>query len=215
MLLLVVTAMISGGWLVIAAAAMLIGLIYVLSGIAPGIQLLRMMLRLRWLLVSIVVVYAWFTPGQALLPVLGALSPSEAGIEQAIMRASVLLLIIVWVYWLTQVTSRQQMVQAVFWLTTPLSWLGLATRQTFVVRLALVLETIPKMQAQISNAEGPAGQQANSIADRAARFVNTALDEGERAELSSITIPVDDAPQLRDWLLLLTLLILFITLARV
>ena len=45
-----------------------------------------MVLRLRWLLLAIVLVYGWWTPGISLLPAFGAWSPTTEGVVAGFLR---------------------------------------------------------------------------------------------------------------------------------
>ncbi|MFN2310189.1 MAG: hypothetical protein ABR553_10745, partial [Gammaproteobacteria bacterium] len=60
--------------------------------------LLGMLYRIRWLLLAILVLYGWFTPGTAWLPALGGWSPVQEGLYQGLLRAAALLCIVAAVY---------------------------------------------------------------------------------------------------------------------
>ena len=47
----------------------------------------RALLRLRWLLLSIAVIYLWLTPGAPLVPAWGDASPTREGVQAAVLHA--------------------------------------------------------------------------------------------------------------------------------
>jgi energy-coupling factor transport system permease protein len=65
---------------------MLLAGIYLLSGFPAMDRLLVMLKRLRWLMLAIVLVYGWWTPGAALFPVAGVLSPTVEGLQLGLIR---------------------------------------------------------------------------------------------------------------------------------
>lgn len=115
---------------------------------APGV-LLRMVLRLRWLLLALLVVYGWWTPGETLFPALGSLSPTLPGLRQGLLRVTALVCIISAVHLLIQTTERGQLLAALMLITGPL--LHPEAKERFAVRLLLTLEAVGQVQ-QMMNA---------------------------------------------------------------
>ncbi len=109
-------------------------------------MLLRMLRRVRWLLLAILILYGWFTPGAAMLPVLGHFSPSLEGVQQGLLRVAALLAIVAAVYLLLATTSRGELVAGLLWYGRPLRRLGVDDTR-FAVRLVLALEAVPQVQA--------------------------------------------------------------------
>lgn len=108
--------------------------------------LLRMLRRVRWLLLAILILYGWFTPGTALLSALGPMSPSLEGVQQGLLRVAALLAIVAAVYLLLATTARGDLIAGVLWYGRPLRRLGVDD-QRFAVRLVLALEAVPQVQA--------------------------------------------------------------------
>ena len=108
-------------------------------------SLLRMMRRVRWLLLAILILYGWFTPGTALIPAWAPYSPSLEGLQQGLLRAAVLLVIVAAVYLLITTTPRGDLVAGLLWCGRPLRRLGVDD-QRFAVRLVLALEAVPEVQ---------------------------------------------------------------------
>ena len=123
----------SPGALLIAAGPILL-LALALSG-HKFIQLLR---RIRWIMLSLLLVYAYSTPGQSLLDVLGMFSPSREGLTDGTLQLTRLLAALAGLAILLDKLHRQQLIAGLYTLFTPLQWLGLS-RERLAVRLALTL----------------------------------------------------------------------------
>ena len=105
----------------------------------------RMLQRVRWLLLAMLILYGWFTPGDALVPALGAWSPAQEGLRQGVLRILALLAIVAAVYLLLASTGRGALVGGLLWYGRPLQLLGLDDRR-FAVRLVLALQAVPQVQ---------------------------------------------------------------------
>lgn len=158
----------------------------------------RMLSRVRWLLVAIVLLYGWFTPGVALVPALGQFSPSVEGMQQGLLRASVLLVIVTAVYLLLVATPRGDLVSGLLWYGRPLRRIGVDD-QRFAIRLVLALEAVPQVQALAREAlatvprELPKLQRLNYAVSAVFQATLT------RAEQASGVIDVPDALPLPLW----------------
>lgn len=100
---------------------------------------LRFVLRARWLLLTLWLVFAYNTPGEALLDL--AWAPTYEGMIEACLHAVRLLLMLGCLAWLFAQLSYDQLVSGLWWLLRPLRHLGFDTER-FVVRLSLVLENL-------------------------------------------------------------------------
>ena len=94
--------------------------IYLVSGFPAMDRLLVMLKRLRWLMLACVLVYGWWTPGAALIPGHGMLSPTVEGLQLGFIRVLVLAIIVAAVHLLLQITGREQLLAALMQLLTPL-----------------------------------------------------------------------------------------------
>jgi hypothetical protein len=204
---LVIAAALSLGarWQSIALGALLMLVAYGVSSQRGLGHLGRMVSRLRWLWLSLAVVYLWFTPGPDLVPALGAWSPTLAGLQQAGVRVGVLMILVAGANLLLQATAREQLVAAIHWLTAPLDRVGLSSDR-FALRLVLVLETVPKIQPLRRLSAGEAGEQAPSgrvarIALAVSGVLRSTLAQARSAPPREIAVPDSGAPPLRQWLL--------------
>ncbi len=107
--------------------------------------LLRMLRRVRWLLLAILILYGWFTPGTALIAAWAPYAPSYEGLQQGLLRAAVLLVIVAAVYLLITTTPRGDLVAGLLWYGRPLRRFGVDD-QRFAVRLVLALEAVSEVQ---------------------------------------------------------------------
>ena len=162
------------------------------------IALLR---RLRWLLLSLLVVYGWFTPGAALWPALGAGAPTIEGLSEGLQRASALLLIALAAQLLMGSIARPQLLAALYWLALPLRVLGLS-RERLALRLVLTLDAVPHLAAVLTPRlyEGLSGNVMTRFGQIAARAFQGALDQADQQTDSAVDIATATRPPLYQWL---------------
>ena len=104
-------------------------------------RLLRMLRRSRFLMLAIVVMFAWFTPGQRLFAEPGWLSPTFEGLLLAAIHGGRLLIALALVTLLLERLPAAELLQGLSTLARPLSVIGwdadrLAVRLSLVMRLA-------------------------------------------------------------------------------
>jgi len=138
------TAMVMGAKLVLLAGFILVASLYLfelVQGMPTQLHnALKMLKRLRWLFLSILVVYLFFTPGILLLPDV-LWGPTQEGLIQGLVRIVVLVLIVAAVNVLIGSTGQAEFLSAVSWCLQPLSWLGLS-HERLAVRISLTLATV-------------------------------------------------------------------------
>lgn len=166
--------------------------------------------RLKWLFLSILLLYLWMTPGEPIISI-GTNDanwlPSKQGMVLATQRIVVLLLIILCVQLLILGVNRDQLVAAITWLLYPLSRAGFPT-QSFAVRCALTVHELQHIRESIGQTLG-----STTAESRIARAVSViafsyrnALDVNSQNE--SITVSVDslERPSLLQWVIPLAVL---------
>lgn len=182
----------------------------------PG--LFKMLRRMRWFLLSIVLIYAWLTPG---MPLFGeafdsSWQPSVEGLWQGGQRLLALILIVAAVHWLLLVTSREQLVAALYWLGAPLQMLGLP-RERFAVRLALTLGRVADVQklvaGQIEQTDVDKGD-IKSYAAVAAGLVAGVVRQADQSKCDVLEINVANKPPLWQWCWPLLLLAIMLMVAK-
>ncbi|ADE12347.1 conserved hypothetical protein [Sideroxydans lithotrophicus ES-1] len=102
-------------------------------------QILGLVRRTRWILVSLLLIYAYTTPGTALWFQLGIVSPTREGLLDGSLQLGRLLCVLSGLAILLELLPQSQLIGGLYTLAYPLRWLGLS-RERIAVRLALTLE---------------------------------------------------------------------------
>lgn len=102
---------------------------------------LRLFRRIRVLLFAILLLFAWFTPGEVLLVDLPALSPTREGALLAFLHASRLIVVVGCVALLLEHMPPDRLVSGLYALCRPASILGLSAH-SLALRLLLVLRYV-------------------------------------------------------------------------
>ena len=184
------------------------------------------LLRLKWLFLSILLIYLFLTPGTAIpwLP-----HATMQGLEQGSLRIVALVLFIAAVNLLIRSAEQAELAFAILWLLRPLRWLHFPVNK-FAVRLVLTLDyvsSLHKVLRQQPPLGGPADSQGgNGFVQRSYRFVNFAADraaylyhqvlaQAEHNQQVFIDQPQQTQPRHRQWLapLFLVLMYLYVDLA--
>ena len=135
-------------WMLLALLAQrlqplaLLALSTVLFGLALRLsakQLLSLLRRTRWILFSLLLIYAYTTPGTALWVQLGIVSPTREGLLDGLLQLGRLLSVLSALAILLELLPQAQLISGLYTLAYPLRWLGLS-RERIAVRLALTLE---------------------------------------------------------------------------
>lgn len=121
------------GWLIL-----LLGVACVVCARERAIRLLR---RIRVLLLAIVVLFAWFTPGTRVMVDFPSLSPTVEGLMLAFEHAGRVVVVVLCVALLMQFLSASRLVGALYALLRPFERLGLPAG-SIAVRTLLVLELV-------------------------------------------------------------------------
>jgi energy-coupling factor transport system permease protein len=102
-------------------------------------QLLSLLRRTRWILFSLLLIYAYTTPGTALWALLGVVSPTREGLLDGLLQLGRLVSVLSGLAILLELLPQTQLISGLYTLAYPLRWLGLS-RERIAVRLALTLE---------------------------------------------------------------------------
>jgi len=101
-------------------------------------KFMQLVRRTRWIMLSLLLIYAYSTPGRALLDAFGTLSPTREGLADGALQLTRLLAALAGLAILLERLHRQRLIAGLYTLFAPLQWLGLS-RERFAVRLALTL----------------------------------------------------------------------------
>ena len=181
--------------------------------LAPALKMLR---RMRWLFISIVGFYFWFTPGEPLFGVASNWLPSVEGLQQGSARIAALVTLVLAVNLLLQTTPRDALLGAVLWLTQPLRWIGFA-HERFAVRLTLVFEAVREVQSLYTSVASTSSERSMPLTrfgDRVATLFEQTLQRADAQELHALSVDISVSPPWYQWLYpLLTTIALLAVLA--
>ncbi|MDH4284506.1 MAG: hypothetical protein OEV35_04230, partial [Gallionellaceae bacterium] len=101
-------------------------------------HLLTLLRRTRWIMASLLLIYAYATPGEAVWTSLAQLSPTIEGVNDGLLQLCRLLFMLAGLSLLLSLLSQQQLISGLYTLCYPLQFIGLS-RERLAVRLALTL----------------------------------------------------------------------------
>ncbi len=104
-----------------------------------AVQMLSLIKRTRWILFVLLLIYAYTTPGGAVLSQFGTWSPTWEGLSDGATQLGRLLSVLAGLAILLTLLSQDSLISGLYSLMYPLRWLGLS-RERIAVRLALTLE---------------------------------------------------------------------------
>lgn len=102
---------------------------------------LRVLRRMRWLFISLLIIYAFTTPGEYIPEFLAYSSPTYEGCVLGLMQIAKLLIALASLSLLFSSSSKQDLIAGLYMLLTPLKLLGL-NAERFSARLLLTLDYV-------------------------------------------------------------------------
>ena len=202
MLLLFTAAMATARPELLAGGAALLLLLYVLAGNPSPATFLLMVKRLRWLLLAILLVYGWWTPGDSLWPGAAALSPTIDGLYLGLLRVIALIGIVAAVHLLLQSTPREELLPAIMQLIRPLSTHRM--RERIAVRALLSIEAVTQVQSLASDVlrEHPVTTRKFTNIARSSRLLyKNVLDKAAHAGDTLIEVNELASPPWWQWII--------------
>lgn len=184
-------------------AAVLLGALFVVAGGAGLGASARMLRRLRWLFMSLLVVYLWFTPGTPIAgPADSPWVPTWQGATQGTERIAALVLIVLAVNLLIARTARPKLLAAIHWVSYPLRFFG-CSRDRFALRLVLAMEAVAMLQPLLAARRALLRHSTKSIVarlgDAAAELFGETLRRAEEAPCTPHVVPALAAPVWWQW----------------
>lgn len=183
--------------------ALLLLISWSVAGVRNARPAMRMLRRLRWLLLSIFVVYGWFTPGApvAALP----LAPTCEGLAEGSQRVAALILIVLAVQLLLHATSRDELFAAVAWMTrafgaTPAIQERLALRVVLTLRACGSAESAVREALRAQPSEEESARPAGRLGAAAARAWREAVQRAHQEPCDEVTLPRAAPPPWWQWL---------------
>jgi len=176
------------------------GLLVAAAAVAAAYAVLRvpasaawgLLRRARILLLSIVIVHGWLTPGPAVWAALGPLSPTLDGARDALLRGGTLVMAIAVIALLIARTTPTGLAAGLATLARPLG----PVADVFALRLALTLDLSAR---PLTAAPGSAhASRVQRVVDRLAAHYQAAL--GAADQVPALVMPDRKALARRDWL---------------
>lgn len=164
--------------------------------------------RLRWLFVSLAVLFFWFTPGEPLfvLGLPGAIVPTWEGLTLGAQRMYALVLMVIGAQMLLQSTSRSELLHALYVLSWPLAVVP-GLRERLALRLVLTMERVASVQMLVTEARLQSTAGRDAIRVRWGQLVHALFDRtlalADQAGTDVIVIDQDKRPPLWQWVALL------------
>ena len=130
-----------------SSIAVLCGLICLLAAVLNLSHFSQLIKRMRWLFLSLLLVYAYATPGEylAFLPL--NVAPSYEGLHLGLMQIGKLLIAVASLSALFASASKSQLMAGLWTLLSPLRLVGLNVER-FTVRMLLTLHYVEQMAVQ-------------------------------------------------------------------
>lgn len=186
---------------------------------------LRMLKRLKWLFVSILVIYLFFTPGQLLWSDV-IWSPTFEGLTQGLLRVAVLVLLVAAVNYLISSTEQDDFLSAVLWCLRPLSFFGLP-HERLAIRITLTIDEVSQVRErhlfEVRNSpvddsvvkDEKRGAKLLAISSTANRLFQSVIKDAETAPVREVLLPEESAPPVYQWLMPVILVALFVAVKSV
>ena len=173
-------------------------------------QTAKLVFRLRWLFISIMIVYAWFTPGILLVPEWGGLSPYREGIVIGLMRIAALIIIIASVCILVLQQTREEIMGAIFWYCRPLKLFGVS-QQRLAARLVLTMESVTSLESRWKKTADISydNNKLQNQYQRVLQLFKEVVSSAETDKLRTISFPLLAPPLWYQWLIPISLMFIF------
>ena len=122
-----------------AAGLLLAGVpLLVVACVLSTARLLTLLRRTRWIMLSLLLIYAYTTPGEAMWTSLAQFGPTQEGLADGLLQLCRLAFALAGLSIVLSLLSQQQLISGLYTLAYPLCCLGLS-RERIAVRMALTL----------------------------------------------------------------------------
>ena len=184
----------------------------ILKGRAYWQHIWQLCWRMKWLWISLLVLYGWFVPGSPmfitdLIPL--ALIPSQDGLTTGLLRALVLLNIISAVVLIMKSTSQEALIVSIMWLIYPFKMLKVDTG-LFAARLVLTMDRVTDTEAEIRQSLKE-NEKTTPIVQRGIDAVASLLLRVEQHATThssvGVSLPRIETPSVIQWLIPLVLFV--------
>ena len=190
---------------------LLLLLLYMNDGFSHLHSALLMLRRMRWFLISILVIFCWLTPGAPIVQLewaaLNAWLPTIEGVSSGLLRVLALVLVIASVNLLLRSLSRDELLAAIYYLVHPLQLVGVSAERV-ALRMTLTFDALSTVQSVVSSHMPDSGRmprRLDSIGRLAANVFHMVAERAGAEEQKNVVLGSLDRPPLLQWLLPLLL----------
>ncbi len=135
-LILLLTNTLRDQWLIVLCAGLCLMALW-----SNKRNFLRIVIRMRWLFISLLIIYAFTTPGEYIPELLAYASPTYEGCVFGLLQITKLLIALASLSLLFASSSKQDLIKGLYMLLTPLKLFGL-NPERFSARLMLTLDYV-------------------------------------------------------------------------
>ncbi len=125
-------------WLRVPALVLLGALLVAVAARFSAARLYSLLRRTRWIALSLLLIYGYATPGEAIWAAGGIFSPTLQGLLDGLLQLARIVFMLSGLSIILSILSQQQLVGGIYTLAFPLRMVGLS-RERIAVRLALTL----------------------------------------------------------------------------
>ena len=175
-------------------------------------QATKLYWRLRWLLLSIVILYLVVIPGTPLIPTYENWQPSREAILLVFQRLVAWWTIVFIFALFSQRTTLMQWQSGIYTLLTPFAVMGLPVEQ-LLVRMTLTLQAVNSLQHYLlTNTQSASRLTWTGFIARVKELIRFTSDQAEHAPLQTIEINILPMPHWSHWFVPVMLLMAFVLL---
>lgn len=199
---------------VLVAGVLLLIAAHGLAGRRPGATGWRLVRRLRWVMVSIAVLFFWLTPGRPVFD--AAWAPTWEGLALGAGRAAALVLLALAANLLLRATPREELLAGLWWLARPLRVLGFSSDR-LAVRTLLTLEAVGASEPVLRRSLARRPRSANpwqTIVATLEHALGETRRHAEAAPCEAIEVRQAGRPAITQWLWPLALILIFMVVGR-
>ncbi|MCF6323850.1 MAG: hypothetical protein L3J89_05925 [Gammaproteobacteria bacterium] len=185
---------------------LLLVLLYLRDGGAHVHSALVMLRRMRWFLLSILLIFFWLTPGTPVIqwPALSVWLPTNEGLSGGLLRVVALVLVIASVNLLLRSLSRQELLTAIYFLAQPLQLIGVKA-ELVALRMTLVFDAMGEVQQMVTQylpEKGHVPRRLDRMGLLASGVLNAVIERaGQAPQEEVIVLPALERPPLLQWCL--------------
>ena len=192
-----------------ALASFLVLGAYFSIGIGNILNAWPMLRRMRWLFLSIILIYVWMAPSPLLVAVGDPVLPYWSALMEGGYRVAILVILILAVHLLVSTTQRDQFVSAIYWLSRPLGWME-GARERLALRIVLVMESLTEVRGLAQQSRDRHWQgvsKINAISSAVSDLFVCVLVRSEAQELETVELELGAPPPVIQWGIPLLLLL--------